>query len=370
VENRYVVELLAVTLILNLTRCSDGPLGPAEAQWYCVTPFDFPVRAITDIPGGNGVFLCGSDTYGPGFISIDDAGGYRAFINKFDGHVFEEVYRLENDSPIGLNDVRSLYQAGEAIGWAGGYREKEPGIFDPLLVRYAGEAWKEVDIGSRGVGAINRVHPISAQACWLITSITHEYEVGEYVIRYDAGRLRFLGTIRPFRGSAYDEGNDILYVGAFSSEPRNELLIYDGQTERWFAERVDHGLFGYEVESIKPAYAAGNDLYLLADLGITGNFQAIIKRTGAPGLGRYEFQFLSNESGYVFRIDKVVFKATDGEGLAVGDKTSLIFKGGAWRPEELPYYLNIGSIVADGESGYWATGSNEGLSRSELLFHP
>jgi len=122
-------------------------------------------------------------------------------------------------------------------------------------------------------------------------------------------------------------------------------------------------------------------LYIIAtfddrNTGPTG----IIKRTGLPGHGIYELEFLSYRGPYFQGLDSYATRVFMGrpwvgnaaEAVGVGKETSVVFDGGSFLLEKLPYRVDLKSVISAGKDteGFYAVGYNLIFSDYELLYHP
>jgi hypothetical protein len=164
---------------------------------------------------------------------------------------------------------------------------------------------------------------------------------------------------------ARDNGTIYTQAGSYRS-PALAISVDGGAS--WVTESPDVPTLGHKFEEWIPACAAGDELYLI--LRCQGVTPGIVRRSGPPGAGEYELEFLEVDDPEFGPINDVAMAAE--RVAAVAESGAAIDEGRGWRREELPYKINLRHVTpAAGGYGFWALGDNEYvMGRTEVLFHP
>ncbi len=358
---RRVRFLLLTSSLIALGSCGE-PAGPSATAWTEVA-LGPGVTYIAE--ARDGVYAIQSRS----IYSYDPelGGGSVPAIIKFNGYVWADEY-VGDDITAELKSLGFWEQPGYGIiGWAVG---SKGGIMDtkPLLLKYetgglSGGSWEEVDIDQEGVGALDAVYPIGASECWVIGGSGRLY-------KFDGERFTREVNFPHVRAGAYDRRNNLFMV--YGKGPASEdKIIYitpDGGGT-WFSENPAFNAYGFTVNYLLPGNAENGAMYFGVQFDDM-RFSAIVRRTGAPGQGKYDLCFFGGVSGSIHDIKSV---ATDAKGNAVGvgAEGSVYYDGSTWRVEDLPYRIGFRQVIPAAEGGFWGLGENlVVMGRKELLFHP
>jgi hypothetical protein len=131
----------------------------------------------------------------------------------------------------------------------------------------------------------------------------------------------------------------------------------------WVKESFDFRYYGAAV-SVKPGiFPAGDALFFLAEYAFDDHgYYLIVRRTGAPGEGRYDLSYLSYLGPHFEDLGDLAFRTPD-DGMGVGWKASLAYNGRDWVQEDVGT-RSFYSVAANPAGGFWA------VSEDRLLFHP
>ena len=375
---RRVLRLAAfpLTLILLALACGE-PWGPAPDGWVrlMTVPTDVNIRAFSG--GWTGVHAVGAD--------YREGGGGAAVFELVDG-VFE---------PEPLNVPGELFAIGEADGlWVAGGEwdgeETKPIIYTGRL----GEKWSAWPTAGLPAYAICKIIPTYENGCWVL-SATRPFD-GDHIPTYG-----ILAKCPASGAHVYSDFGEVLVAGAehtgFGGEPVLYAVDYDynayehGKTlkvhitgdngESWAEEAIPRAIGGRNVLRVLNAAANETALYVVAEFSEGGTVaQGIVKRTGAPGDGKYELAFLSYPAPYyastfvlAARSEKAISNSdVYSDLLAAGEQTTVVFRNGVVRLESLPFEYYFCTLAFGGTftDGYFAIADNETLRVDEVLYHP
>ncbi len=350
----FILAPVAAALICA-ANCGEAPTGMDPVAWVpvAVAPAGWALVGFAAQPGG--VYFVGLD------YAEEPA---RPAIFKYDGHEFAEVFVPPYEADEAW--LQAIAFAGDK-GWAvGGKRsENPPPPFLPLMFYYDGENWREVAVPNKECGSLNAVSPINERDCWLLGEV--DSFGGGHLIKYEDGRFEVYEELGFKKAMAVARDTGTIYTPA-GSHKRPALAISADRGASWVIESPAVPTLGYKFENWLPACAAGDDLYLI--LKCEGVIWGIVRRSGPPGTGEYELEFLEVNDPEFAKINDVAIGP--GRVAAVGLSASAFDYGRGWRREQLPYEIVLRQVApAAGGNGFWAFGYNENImGRTELLYHP
>ncbi len=343
----------AVAFLLAAPSC-EGPSesGPAPPAW----------AAMAVVPAGYYVQGIASD-YHEGVLA---AGGCHD--ESYVGHGVVLRYRsgafdVEFISPNDAGNV-ILYDMDPGGGYAAGtYETYEPRTTrKPYMVALDRSRfeWYEVPLETVEGESITQVVR-TGRACWLLIGTTgprggelYKYK-GEGVVEKQDG-LPYFASV------AASSQEDTIFGASHVSHGRyNAAMSFDGGTT-WRKEEIAVNAPGYEIMFVDAGCAAGRALYFY--VRFEGGGVGIVRRSGSPTSGKYELVYFIPRGNFMAAAADV-----DGRIAAVGLKTSVIFDGGRWRVEELPYPLDLYRVIPAPHGGFLGLGNNEAVWQREVLYH-
>jgi hypothetical protein len=302
--------------------------------------------------GPDGVYFVGEDS------SEEPA---RLAIFKYDGYEFAKVFV----PPYGVGEAsfRAIAFAGDK-GWAVGGKSNEnpPPFLIPLMYYYDGAEWRDVPVPNKECGSLNAVSPINGRDCWLLGKT--DGSNGGNLIKYEGGRFELYEEMGFKKAIAFSRDAGTIYTLA-GSHKRPALAVSADRGASWVTESADVPTLGYKFENWLPACAAGDELYLI--LKCEGVIWGIVRRSGPPGAGEYELEFLEVNDPEFANINDIAIGR--GRVAAVGLSAAAFDDGRGWRREQLPYEMALRQVAPAAGGGFWALIA-VGASDAALYYHP
>jgi len=347
------ISLLAAATAFFPLDCG-APLNPGAASWVerGLFPEYFYVNALTAATG----VADPHNVYAAGQL------GDNAVIIRYDGVNFVAEYaRPGGGWNNGVRDVGFL----NGKGWAGTSAYSD-GRTVPVLLSREDDGWREIPLEGAGgsEGWVNNVYIIGDRSLWLLI---FRMGKGYYLYKYTDGDLESYPQPGEVSSAAFARERNIIYCLANEHDKHTLYLSGDGGGY-WYTENVAFDTLGYELESLRVAFAAGDEVYFVATF--QGEFAGLVRRGGSPGAGVYDLVFLSNQNENFLGLEDAA-RDEAGSICAVGAQTSVLFKDGQWVEEFLPSRTSFTHITAAPTGGFFAAGYDSIFTkRTELLYHP
>ena len=313
----------------------DGPPGTIPNGWSLEYTLGngFPIEAVAS---------CGDSLY---LVSGEK-------IYEYDGDKLSVVY----EAPPGtvFNDI----DFNGNSGWAAGNNANKG-----FLVHYDGAAWREVNLANDKIKNIRQVAGANDAGCWMRVSGDVPYYLGFW----DGSTLRGFPEGGDPVNILFSPETGILYCRNGEARAQRLVMTADGG-KTWITEDIPATINGFDFrfDYSSRLVAAGDGVYLLAiyymDQEPFKNF--IIKRTGAPGQGKYEISFASPNAEDFGGLYSLAFN-TPGRAVAVGSYTSIVYNEPRWYKEEKTSLI-LGKATAKPNGGFWAIRSEP----SGIYYHP
>ena len=308
------------TAFLLVTACGEPEHWHAGA-WQAVIPLD-NVHPSAMAASTRGVYF------------VDRTGAHNTVYEYADGKITEAYV---GSSDIQLCDVAAY---GNDV-WAGG--ESDRGAF---LVHLEDGVWRAVVDGDGTYSYFLHVAAAGPGTCWLVSKKGAEYGL----VKYAGNEL----TAYPAAGNpiAITSAGEGRYIYAVDLGGRIISSSFDGGAT-WGADKIEWGVPGAALGSVRELSAAGENLYMVASFKNAGaDAFGVIKREGNPGAGKYEPIFYSFQGPYISGLASISFPRDD-TGVATGENATVFFTGGTPYLEEVPM-ANFYLVTADPKGGWWA----------------
>jgi hypothetical protein len=335
-----------ITLIYLLSLSCGEPLGPVSFGWVSkgAIPASYKSTSL--------------NTIGPkGLYGLATVNGTSCII-VFDGSAFHIEY-----TPVD----HETHFAGLAYlgttGFLAGYRATAHNGLEACLFRNRGGSWEETGT-TRDFKNFGDVIPVGGDTCWL-QGDSNNVAPYRFLIKYSGGEFSAAPLSFPVGDISYCR--DLNAVFACDDNGNGILAGSNDGGLTWHEEKIIPPA-PYSIKEVYSISGTSNALYITASVETAGlDYAAILKRTGAPGEGLYEFSYLSWIGPEMLKVEAVAFRGDD-HALALGPSTSIYFDGSDWIREsnEKNVLFDRYSLVADPRGGYWCLDTNEG----NLVRHP
>lgn len=323
----------------------------------CGEPQDFSVfswEVKSPLPNSNDDFgLVGASDHG---LYISTSTEYDFTILLYEGGVFREFFSLSKTE----GEIQSGGFFGDTI-FLGVSRPTGVEDWVATLLRLRNGAWVEV-ARAPGFQRFYGITAIDENSCWLVgVTKSDEYKL----LRYHNDILQtILNNIPSNYPPLYSKESHISYLSN-NGGGGTDLWVAGADGMNW-CEEVIQPPAPYKIKQIKSIVASPAALYIVAYVESANlDYRAIIKRTGPPGEGVYEFSYLGWVGPGIRELSAAAFRDDD-HGVAIGLGTSMSYNAPAWtrEPTDNDYRFELNSLVADPRGGYWA------IHRNDLIWHP
>jgi len=385
-RRRIVIALLAATALSALLAlsCGDAPLEPLDPGWVVVA--DFPDDA------GPVVAICASY---PSVFAVSQGGleDRRSAIWRYQCGELKTEYKAP-DETITLADVDVPVEDVHffAPGYAVGFKE-EGETTHPYVLRRAPEAeyWEKLPMTGFPAPALGAVYVTGEDTGWILSTSTWAYERGKreaagFLSKFDGTTVRSYAELGPvtFAWVPGETSPEALYAVEYAGAHDNDypagtdplVFISRDNGASWLEERMPrYAVAGHEIRAARAAATRNGELYIIARLDGERCY-ALIRRSGAPGAGRYEPAFISYAGPYLLELRAFAFKGDVSpygitcDGVGVGDETTVVYDEGKYYVEKLPFPMNIYDVCPSDEAGFFAYAYDAALFYYRLLYHP
>jgi hypothetical protein len=294
------------------------------------------------------------------YAIVSTEAGYPQLV-AFDGSRFTPDYQ----TPSPEDFITNCAFFGDT-GFMGVARRVYPEGSDATLLQYKNGHWEEV-LSSEEYFDFS-VQTVGGDDSCLLLCRRKDNDVFD-IARYANGRLEVKGRIDGDSGgdfAAYSAGTRTMYAykrGAMEAGKTWNVFVSDDLGATWHHEAVEIPP-QYKLKRERGAAASPDALFLNACVAAADlEYYAVIRRTGPPGEGVYEFSYIGWVGPGVGQIDRLAFRDAD-HGMALGLGTSMRYDAPEWFRETSDPLRQFESLVADPQGGYWA------VSWRELLWHP
>lgn len=285
--------------------------------------------------------------------------------------------------------LTSIYFNGTR-GWAGGAKFVNVADRRPLLLRYAGGRWTEIDLPATARGVISDIAGETADGgLWFLIDPNFNesaysqptFERKGILFRFRGGILKGyegLGYVRVCKPRAGVLPSSFL-VTSFGLNPDGDIFNYvvgpagpTGVRERIPANVVD----GLYITQSRPLTSDGQVYYF--GVSLSYGYSGVLKRRGPFGSPIYEVTFLANRGPYFndiayMALAQNLYEPRPGissDGVAVGFETTLVIRNAQFLLERLPYTLDFSALCPNDGYGFWAAALNDSTYNYELIYHP
>lgn len=337
-----VIFGFAAAAFLLMVACGE-PLDIEPLLWRCAA--EIPTQY------GPGLKLHG---IGPkGLYASAYIGERMGRLLVYDSGEFHQDYELTGKD----EDIDSVAFYGNR-GWLAGSKNHHA-----FLVSYKNGAWSEYREYLPGISHIDDLTPAGPGRFFCLATLPG-YPQKRYLSEYANGSVRVFYAPGIQQHFAYARDARMIFALTYGKESPQVVVSGDEGTS-WEWEDVTVPA-GYEIENISDFTASPDALYITARLEASGKkWYAIIKRTGPPGEGSYEFSYLGYTGPGRGVIDKCVFRNNrDGVATGLGGTLHLDYSG--WTAELCDPSDDFQELIPDFRGGFWALDAGGDL----LYWHP
>jgi len=190
------------------------------------------------------------------------------------------------------------------------------------------------------------------------------------------GALSFKGVKNTFYGVEYagDNINPKISPLGPGYKSRGKIFITSDDGHSWVIELLPRFINGREVHSAMALTTRRpyGDLFLKIKFKDGAN--GIVRRSGPPGAPVFDLVFLSFAGPYFLDVKALAFAENEGgglsDGVAVGNRTTIINSEGLWKQEETSYPFNYVDVEPILDIGFASLARDIMLGGWTVLYHP